>query len=481
MPTPKKLPGNANVTDVVIELMRMGSNPLTHFMDVQVVREGAKITLPEGMSYQMAREWLEKEEEKEERVIAIHETIDAFPLDGAHALMVAMQKKFGWTSLEPTPGFFGDNPPAYLGVPISHNETIQVAWGNIAVPKIEGLISIAAHIHNGHVKCCVNGSIKLKHKNEIHDLINDVRQYVRHYSIYKGKAIRVDFPDVTAEQFNPAEHAPEFIDTTALQLEDLIFNPLTKNMIKNNLWTPIMFTKAVRNAGISLKRGILLEGPYGVGKTLTAMITAKICQEHGWTYIYINDVKRLPEAMRFGKMYSPSLIFTEDLDRADEEGDRDDTMNDILNVIDGVEYKNSEIMVVMSTNHVNDITKAMLRPGRLDAIISMTPPDAQTVPLVIKHYARELLDPMEDLTEVGKMLAGQIPASIREVVERSKLAAIYRSGGAAFSITAVDLQVAAESIMAHLNLLKEQPEDKRSKLERAASILVEGLRGERVI
>lgn len=463
---------------IIIDLLT--GKKTSQFLDVSIHREGAKIILPEGMSYDQARDWLTKQEEKEQTVVQVHETVHTYPLDGAHALMAVLSEKYGWTTMEP--GGFFSAPPAYIGVPVSYNKTIQVAWGKMTIPGMSGPLSIVPWIDNGAVLCAISAQVKLKDKEEVHEIIEKVRAYVREHSIYKGKAIRVDFPDLSEEGFQPAAHSPEFIDTSQFKLDDVIFTPVTQALIKTNLWTPIMHTAAVRRAGISLKRGILLEGPYGVGKTLTAMVTAKLCEENNWTYIYIKDVRRLADAMRFGRMYSPALIFTEDLDRASENaaeygGDdqRGEVMNQILNTIDGVEYKNSEIMVVMSTNHLGNITKAMLRPGRLDAIISMTPPDAQTVPMVIKHYARGLLEPYADLTEVGRMLAGQIPASIREVVERAKLAAIGRSGGEGSAISAVDLQVAAESMLAHFNLLADHPVQKFSKLERAAKILVEGL------
>jgi SpoVK/Ycf46/Vps4 family AAA+-type ATPase len=72
---------------------------------------------------------------------------------------------------------------------------------------------------------------------------------------------------------------------------------------------------------VPLKRGVLLEGPYGTGKTLTAFVTAKKCVENGWTFIMLDRVAALKEALTFARMYAPAVVFAEDIDRS-VEGER---------------------------------------------------------------------------------------------------------------------------------------------------------------
>ncbi len=173
-------------------------------------------------------------------------------------------------------------------------------------------------------------------------------------------------------------------------------------------------------ARIPLKRGILLEGPYGCGKTMSANVTSKICIENGWTFILLDDVGALKDALLFAQRYAPAVVFSEDIDRVIEQ--RDDRGNDLLNTIDGILAKDSQVITVLTTNFVEKLDKAMLRPGRLDAVISLRAPDADSVQRLVNIYARGLLADGENLIAVGEALAGNIPATIREVVERSKLA-----------------------------------------------------------
>src|SRR5262249_6291709 len=129
---------------------------------------------------------------------------------------------------------------------------------------------------------------------------------------------------------------------------------------------------------------------------------------------------------------------------------RDERGNDLLNTIDGILAKDAKVITVLTTNFVERLDPAMLRPGRLDAVISVRAPEAKSVIRLLHIYARGLLDAKSDLTEVGHSLAGNIPATIREVVERSKLAMIGRG---ADSINAEDLLIAANGMKEHLALL----------------------------
>jgi transitional endoplasmic reticulum ATPase len=186
----------------------------------------------------------------------------------------------------------------------------------------------------------------------------------------------------------------------------------------------------------------------------------------------LDDLKDLPKAVRFAQAYEPAVIFAEDIDRAVGE-DRNAKANDILNTIDGIDSKDRELVVVLTTNNVDKIHPAMLRPGRLDAVVPVRPPDSMAVQKLIRLYGRGLIGAGESLHNAGDILQGQIPAVIREVVERSKLSAIARLDGktALLQLTGPDLEVAARGMLSHLELIKPKLEDKRSNAEKAAELL----------
>lgn len=431
------------------------------FKDVMVVREGNQIVLPEGMSFDDGMEWLRRKKVEEDREVAINEQVDAFPLDGAFALWKAISRKYGFAGLIPTPGFWSDRPPAMIGVATSPTTSVQVPWGRIQIPNIIGHIDTHVGQKDGRQIFIIGGVVRQKYKKEIADLAQATRDIVKNESIYRGKAIKVAFPELSPEDFNPTSHAPKFLDTASVQEAELVFSDDVNLLVKDSLFTPIEKTEQCRKYKIPLKRGILLEGPYGTGKTLTAYVTAKKCVDNGWTFIYLESVKDLQRAIYFAQQYGPAAIFAEDIDQV-LKGNRGDEMNGILNTIDGVDTKSAELIVVLTTNHVELINPAMLRPGRLDAVVPVRPPDAAAVGRLIRLYARGLVEEGENLEEAGRLLNGHIPAVIREVVERSKLSAIGRlPAGQELQLSGEDLTAAGKSMLAQVQLInpnhKEAP------------------------
>ena len=218
-----------------------------------------------------------------------------------------------------------------------------------------------------------------------------------------------------------------------------------------------------------------MAGPYGTGKTLTAYVTAKKAVNNGFTFIYLKSVLDLAQGFQFARMYAPAVIFAEDVDQVFQ-GDRSEEMNAVLNAFDGVDGKSSEIITVLTTNHLERITQAALRPGRCDTLVQVTLPDEDAAVRLVMLYARGQLDPKSDLAPVGKFLSGHFPAEIRECVERAKLATIRRMTVAGLlkskdatiegHVTADDIIASARAMANQHALLQPQAEDKRNVAEK---------------
>lgn len=170
-----------------------------------------------------------------------------------------------------------------------------------------------------------------------------------------------------------------------------------------------------------------------------------------------------------------AVIFCEDIDRV-MAGERSVAMDDILNIIDGIDTKSANIVVVLTTNDLQAINPAMLRPGRLDAVIEVTPPDAKAVEKLLRVYGGEAIAATTDLAEAGKALDGAIPAVISEVVKRAKLAQLrlQQPGEKVAQLSEAALLEAAKTMRSQLKLLKDRSEANFEKpaLDQALSTLV---------
>lgn len=425
-----------------------------------VERTGTKIILPEGMSYKDARATLRDIEVDEETVVSVSESFSAYPSEGAYAFASALDEVFGFFRQIGSPGgfFTPGKAPEMKTIPISVDEKTEVPWGRMVIPGIDGYLETGFSIVRGRVVFQVSGKVKKRDRPKVLQLMEVTARNISERSIYRGKAIRLTFPDFTDDGFNPMEDVPQFVDTRGFDEGDLILNRSVEDQIRSGLWAPIMYREASRRAGVPFKRGVCLEGTYGVGKSLTARVTATICERHGITFLHLVKASDLKEAIEFARAYSPAVIFAEDVDRITN-GTRDEAMDDLLNTIDGIGSKGAEVMVVLTTNHVESIHEAMLRPGRLDQVIHMAEPDAEAVQRLIRLFGAGLIDGDSDLEGVSEMLAGQIPAVIREVVERSKLAAIMRAGGSFKALRTEDLKIAAEGLLEQRRRLAREKGD----------------------
>lgn len=438
----------------------------------KVERHGDKLIIPETMKLSDAFQVVKRAMEADEMVVSVVEDFKCFVLEGAYALKLALEELYGWVDIQPTPGFFGDNPPALIGVQINENgDTVQVPWGRFIVPvipKADGFLQSGVdkgpkEIGMRHFR--LNGEIKQKYKDEFQKLCASVRKHLKEKSIYKGKAISIKFVDPNTGMPYPMP-TPKFIRLDSVNRANLVFPDDVEAAVRTNLFTPIEHTTAVRDAGIPLKRGILLAGNFGTGKTLAAYVAAKLAVDNGHTFIYAESIEEFAQVMEFARLYAEdgkiSIVFCEDIDKL-LKGERSISMDQVLNILDGVDSKRHEIMSVFTTNDVEQVHQAAVRPGRIDAIIHVQRPDSKAVQQLVRLYSGDRLPKSEDLTEVGEELQGNIPAVIREVVERGKLFQIGL-GYPAAELSAQALLESAKTMKMQLELLEEKRDIKPSEM-----------------
>lgn len=442
-------------------------------IDTSVEHQGTKIILPgdpTDMSYDEAIATLQRVKKDAAQKFDVSEVVSGAPWDAAVAIYRAMQSIYGVVLATSKETFFGPILPDMLTVKTGPNPTdvVQVPIGSMQLPNVTEKVDIGIFPGGAYIRSSV---VKVERARLV-EIANLARKIMRTDSIYKGKAIRLRVDDDGALVLS---QQPEFVDLSTVLVTDMIHTHETEGLIRTNIFSPLMNTEACRKHKIPLKRGVLLEGRYGTGKSLTARVTAKVATDNGWTFVMLDRAQGLKTAIEFCTTYQPCVIFAEDIDRA---ADRDDeAVNDLVNLIDGVISKTMEIMVVLTTNFVDKIDKALLRPGRFDAVISIQAPDPETVQRLVRAYARDLLAPDLDISRVGEILDGQIPATVREVVERAKLAMLAEGRT---SLSVPDLGIAAVGMKRHLDLLNgtDEVETPEKKLWAAMSELVRGATGE---
>lgn len=442
---------------------------------VNIVEHDGPLALPKGMKVEDGIKVLQRELEYRNETVGIHAQIPGFLPDVLHAFFMACKEKFGWVSNKPTPGFFGPTPPVMITIQTGLDSHVEVPWGGYELPGVDGLIETSVSRKDARLVFTLSGTVKRRDEQTVLSIVEATKQYLKTKSIFRAQAFRITFRDPDGETKPVPE--PVFLDINRNLKNELVFSADVDAAIRTSIFIPITHTDLVRKLGVPTKRGILLYGRYGTGKSMTSTVAADLATENGWTFILAERADELADVLRLAREYAPAVVFCEDIDRV-MSGDRSMDMDEVLNIIDGVESKNAEIMIVLTTNHVDNINQAMLRPGRLDAVIEVRAPDAAAADRLMRQYSRGLIEIGEDISEAAALLDDEIPAVIQEVVERSKLAAIDRDPSntdfGPGSLTGPDLVKAALSMRNQLDLLKVRQPDERSPMEKAAAIANDG-------
>lgn len=374
------------------------------------------------------------------------------PYDVAHATNNALKEAFGTTGVgETIQTMFGPQPPQFVDVPISVSESVQVPWDTTAFPPLGEEATIEIGYKNdreagplGTVTVFAPRGVKA----QVEGLFKLIEKHLREGSIYRGKAL------IGGDQLMPS-----FLDVRKVNPDHVIYSDDVLQQLNTNVWALIEKTPVMRQLGESLKRAVLLEGPYGTGKSLAAFLTAQRCVENGWTFLFVRPGDDLDSAMRTAQLYSPAVVFFEDIDVIGEAGDPA-RVSKLLDSFDGIGAKGAEVVAILTTNRKDKIHKGMLRPGRLDAVISINHLDQVGVEKLIKaHVPADMLRVM-DYGTVYESFKGFTPAFAKEAISRAKRYAIVREGGKPSMLTTSDFIGAAKSLAPQLELMHAAEEEK---------------------
>src|SRR6201989_1020148 len=146
--------------------------------------------------------------------------------------------------------------------------------------------------------------------------------------------------------------------------------------------------KRFETLGAKVPKGVLLHGPPGTGKTLLAKAVAHESGARFYSQSAASFVEmfaglgaaRIRRLFRIARKNAPAIVFIDELDAVgghrgmDISGERDQTLNQLLVEMDGFSSR-KEVVVIAASNLLEKLDPALLRPGRFDRQIFVSPPD----------------------------------------------------------------------------------------------------------
>src|SRR2546421_444679 len=197
--------------------------------------------------------------------------------------------------------------------------------------------------------------------------------------------------------------------------------------------------KPFKRLGAKVPTGILLHGPPGTGKTLLAKAVAHESRANFFSQSAAPFVEmfaglgaaRIRRLFAIARKNAPAIIFIDELDAvggrrgADISGEKDQTLNQLLVELDG-SSSGDGVAVIAASNLIEKLAPALLRPGRFDRQIFVSPPDVRGREGILEvHTAGKPLGEV-DLGLLARQTSGLTGADLANICNEAAIFAARR-------------------------------------------------------
>ena len=255
------------------------------------------------------------------------------------------------------------------------------------------------------------------------------------------------------------------LNTGGITLDDVGDMAETKQALTEAVLWPLRYPDSFARLGVAPPRGVLLYGPPGGGKTFLLRAMAGTGQLNVFAVKgaelmdkWVGESERaVRDLFRRAADAAPALVFLDEIDalaprrgQSSDSGVSDRVVAALLTELDGVEPLR-DVVVVGATNRPELVDPALLRPGRLERLIYVPPPDADARAAILAATAKNTpLAEDVDLTAYAAELDGYSAADCAALIREAALTAMRESLDATV-VTAAHLAAARENVRPSLD------------------------------
>jgi len=281
------------------------------------------------------------------------------------------------------------------------------------------------------------------------NLIVNVSGSINKSNLRPGAHVALNQRGSTIVEILPAREDPyvkamEIIERPNVRYSDIGGLEDQVQEIREVVELPLKHPEVFRELGIEPPKGILLYGPPGCGKTLLAKAVAGESQATFISLVaselaqkFVGEGARIVrELFEFARKKAPSIVLIDEIDaiaarRLDigTSGEREihRTLTQLLAELDGFDPLDN-VKVIATTNRLDIIDPALLRPGRFDRVIEVPLPGLRGRYNIFKIHTRKMkLSENVDLMELAKLTEGATGADIKAICTEAGYNAIRSS------------------------------------------------------
>tara|TARA_Y100000589_G_scaffold109037_1_gene103648 strand:+ start:3987 stop:5453 length:1467 start_codon:yes stop_codon:yes gene_type:complete len=291
-----------------------------------------------------------------------------------------------------------------------------------------------------------------------------VRQVAARALTQRGKISKDDLKDIIEEkkQVIARSEILEFFESKSQQ-NDIGGLKILKNWLRQRHQA---FSKEAREYGLPLPKGVLLVGPQGTGKSLTAKAIAK-----SWSMPLLKlDVGRLfsglvgsseartRETISRAEAMSPCILWIDEIDKGfggDARSDGGTSQRVLASLLTWMAEKESAVFVIATANAIDKLPPELLRKGRFDEIFFLDLPKSdERLSILDLHLKKRRPNCNFQLTTIVDRTNGYSGAELEQAV----IEAMHYSFSENREITERDLIRAVSELVPLSRTAKEQIE-----------------------
>jgi hypothetical protein len=324
----------------------------------------------------------------------------------------------------------------YMTVPLGPDEGVTCVRSGMWLVRDAGgpLVLMIKSVDEGMGERQLELEAMAEGRSRAQAVLAELTDLMKARNVYRGRVL-----ELRSRHFHGDEAAPLTVHSLPQVTRDRIVLPEgVLEQVERQAFAMARHAERLRASGRHVRRGLLLHGPPGVGKTLTAMYLATQMPDRTVVLLTGQGMGAVRASVDLATALQPAMVVLEDVDLVAMDRSHVPTnaiLFELLNAMDGLD-EDHDLLFVLTTNRPDLLEPALAaRPGRIDQAVQLPLPDAGGRERLLKLYGEGLELRLDQPQQLVADLNGASPAFIRELLRRAALAAAEQTGGGPLRVT----------------------------------------------